>query len=592
MIYTNTYAWGFIGKDDREILLPKQKAEGDMLTVTFRPEMLKGRHFEKIRIVSPLTKFMSPAAGYMFYPALIDAGTPITYMTSDRPDCSVDSIIDGLSFAGIGGCEDAVMIQITKGNANGRFHAECIDGAYLLCPEFVLNGDEVYETLEVTYRRMPNATYSDMARCYRAYQMEVCGCVPLRDRISNRPELAYAVDSMEFRIRMGWKKVPTPVFHQTPENEPPVYVACDIAKLRKLTHAMKNVGINKAEICLVGWGMGGHDGRFPQQVPSDPSYGTDTEMREFIAEAQSMGYQVVCHTGSVQSYEIADNFDMDSMNHIRSADGCIVPKISDGYVSGGGLSGGAPYVLCANEAYDKYGINELPKVRDYGFCGLHFIDELTAVQVAPCYHPKHPANRTQAEESYRKLAQLSRELFGGYQSEAWMDYMNSDVDYIMYTSFRTRHPLPNENKLIDDYIPLWQLVYHGIVLSNPSSTTVNHTMKGAEPRLHFIEFGGRPLMYLFSKFGDRKNWMGDIDLRLLSDEDMDGVIKALREADDEHQQLKHLQYEFMENHEKLSEGVFRVTYSDRTVITVDYPGCRYTVEKDGASRTVEFGVQC
>lgn len=590
MIYTNTYAWGFIGKDDREILLPKQNAEGDMLTVTFTPEMLKGRHFDKIRIMSPMTEITAPADGYMFYPASLNNGTPLTHFTVGRPNCEIDSIIDGLSFAGIGGCENAVMIQITKGNANGRFHAECIDGKYRLSPEFILGGDEVYETLEVTYQKMPNATYSDMARCYRAYQIN-SGCTPLRERIRERPAVAYAVDSMEFRIRMGWKKVPTPVFHQTPENEPPVQVVCDIAKLRKLTKAMKAADIGKAEICLVGWGQGGHDGRFPQQVPSDPSYGTDTEMREFIAEAQSMGYQVVCHTGSVQSYEIADNFDIDSMNHIRSADGCIVPKISN-YVFYGGLSGGAPYILCANEAYDKYGISELPKVRDYGFCGLHFIDELTAVQVAPCYHPKHPANRTQAEESYRKLAQLSRELFGGYQSEGWMDYMNSDVDYIMYTSFATRHPSPLANKLIDDYIPLWQLVYHGIVLSNPSSTTVNYTMKGAETRLHFIEFGGRPLMYLFSKFGEGKNWMGDIDLRLVSDADMDAVIKELRDADAEYQKLKYLQYEFMENHEKIGEGVYRVVYSDGTVITVDYPGCRYTVEKDGASRTVEFGVLC
>ena len=587
MIYANTYAYGFIGKNDPEVLLPKQIADGDKLTVTFTPEMLKGRHFDKIRIMSPMTEITAPAEGYMFYPAKIYSGTPITYFTADRPNSEMESIFDGLSFAGVGGCENAVMIQILKGNANGRFHAECIDGLYRLCPEFVLDGDEVYETLEVTYQKMPYATYSDMARCYRAYQIENSGCTTLRERIRERPAVAYAAESMEFRIRMGWKKVPTPIFNQTPENEPPIQVACDVAKLRKLTNAMKNAGIEKAEICLVGWGKGGHDGRFPQQVPSDPAYGTDEEMRAYIAEAQALGYQVVCHTGSVQSYEIADNFDINSMSHMRTADGHIVPRVTPLYATDGGLSGGVPYTLCPKEAYDKYGVTDLPKVRDYGFSGLHFIDELTSQEILPCHHPEHPASRTEAEESYRKLARLSRTLFGGFQSECWLDYMNSDVDYIMYASFKNRHPV-GDNALFDDYIPLWQLVYHGIVLSNPSSATTNYVLKDAESRLYFIEFGGRPLMYLFSKFGDRKNWMGDIDLRLLSDEDMDGVIRALREADDEHQKLKHLQYEFMENHEKLSEGIFRVTYSDGTVITVDYPGCKYTVEKDGASYTVEL----
>ena len=599
MIYANACALGFIGQSEPEVLLPKQVANKDTLTVTFTPEMLKGRRFDKIRIITELTEVVAPADGYMFYPAKIYSGTPLTYFTEGRPDCTCDSIIDGLSFAGIGGCENAIMIQIVKGNANGRFHAEYSDGRYSLSPEFVLNGDEAYETLEVTYRSMPFATYSDMARCYRAYQMEFCGCVPIRDRIAEYPALKYAAESMEFRIRMGWKRVPTPVFTQTPENEPPVQVVCDIAKLRSLTKAMKAAGIDKAQLCLVGWSRGGHDGRFPQNVPSEPAYGTDAEMREFISEAQNMGYQIVCHTGSRTSYQIADNFDIESMSHLRGADGCIAPRITPLYALSGGLSGGVPFTLCAKEAYDKYAVKDLPRVRDYGFYGLHFIDELISEQILPCYHPNHPANRTESEESYRKIAKLSKELFGGFQSECWMDYMNSDVDYIMYTSFKTRHtskddkPFNNEDgiKLFDEYVPVWQLVYHGIVLSTPSSDNVNHTMKGASTRLHLLEFGGRPLMYLFSKFGERKNWMGDLDLRLISDDDMDSVIKPLKDAYEEYEQLNYLQYEFMENHEKIGDKVYRVTYSDGTVMTVDYINCRYTVEKDGISRTVEFKKQ-
>jgi len=44
----------------------------------------------------------------------------------------------------------------------------------------------------------------------------------------------------------------------------------------------------------------------------------------------------------------------------------------------------------------------------------------------------------------------------------------------------------------------------------------------------------------------------------------------------------------MENHEKIGDDLYKVTYSDGTVITVDYIGCRYTVQKDGVSRTVKF----
>ena len=73
--------------------------------------------------------------------------------------------------------------------------------------------------------------------------------------------------------------------------------------------------------------------------------------------------------------------------------------------------------------------------------------------------------------------------------------------------------------------------------------------------------------------------MGDLDLHSQSDADIDVATDALKRAYDEYQPLKHLQYEFMENHEKLAEGVYRTTYSDGTKITVDYNKETYTVEK-------------
>ena len=56
-------------------------------------------------------------------------------------------------------------------------------------------------------------------------------------------------------------------------------------------------------------------------------------------------------------------------------------------------------------------------------------------------------------------------------------------------------------------------------------------------------------------------------------------MDAIKVAYDEYEKYKHLQYEFMENHEKLAEGVYRTTYSDGTVFTVDYNRETYTVTK-------------
>ena len=159
-----------------------------------------------------------------------------------------------------------------------------------------------------------------------------------------------------------------------------------------------------------------------------------------------------------------------------------------------------------------------------------------------------------------------------------MDYMNEYIDAALYIGVQSK--LTHEqNPLFDEGIPFWQLVYHGIVLSNPTSQTVNYPVKEEYQHLKFLEYGGRPVMYFYSKFGDLHNWMGDDDLHCSNDAEIDSATDAIKRAYDEYETLKHLQYEFMENHEKLGEGVYRTTFSDGTTITVDYNNETYSIAK-------------
>lgn len=111
----------------------------------------------------------------------------------------------------------------------------------------------------------------------------------------------------------------------------------------------------------------------------------------------------------------------------------------------------------------------------------------------------------------KKIMRLSRETFGGYSSEGGYDCYASELDYALYNAF---HILDQQPFLCDEKIPLWQLVYHGIILSNPSAETVNDPVKGWREHLLSVEYGSRPVMYYYSKFctDQEYNWMGDIDL--------------------------------------------------------------------------------
>ena len=90
-------------------------------------------------------------------------------------------------------------------------------------------------------------------------------------------------------------------------------------------------------------------------------------------------------------------------------------------------------------------------------------------------------------------------------------------------------------------------------------------------------------MYINSRFvtesKERGNWMGETDLLCATDEQLEDSVTVLKEMYDEYVPLRHLAYERMDRHEKLAEGVYAVTYSDGTVITVDYNRNTYKVTK-------------
>lgn len=558
---------------------PIIKEEGNVMTITIPKEKLNGRNYETLRIETSLLTAKAGEPGYMFFPTNFGSGFVAAYFT-ERENTEFRSWLSATPVAGICGNDRAVFARIDGMQNDARFYAEVRDHVYRLCPEFQLDGEDLYEDISVVFYRMPNATYVDMAKLYRKYQMEVKGCVPLAERMKNRPQLKRASECLELRIRMGWKPIPTHVRHQTLENEPPMKVAVDIERLNTIVDKMYAKGIRNVEICLVGWAVGGHDGRFPQQVPVDPRFGkkdADAEMKAFIKKAQDMGYLVVCHTVSCGAYEIADNWDPKKCCQHKTPDLHLAPYVRDHYVKYG-LNGGEPFALCARCAYEDYAVRDLPKVKAYGFEGMHYIDEFTAYTPDTCLDPEHPVNRKQAREYYRKCAQLSTKLFGGYQCEGWMDFMNADVDAILYTQVQSR-PGHGLHPLFDEGIPFWQLTFHGIVMSNVSSQTVNYPAKEKMQHLKFLEYGGRPLMYFYSKFGDDRNWMGDIDLHADTEADIDQAVEMIKIAADEYDQNQSLQYAFMENHEKISENRYRSTFSDGTVITVDYDKETYEITR-------------
>lgn len=433
------------------------------------------------------------------------------------------------------------------------------DGIYYAYPRFNIDGDLPYEDICVEYVNLENGDYSEMARVYRRYMLDECGCEPLKERVKRDKRLKKSADSMCVRVRQGWKPLPSPVAEQTPETEPEMHVACTFDRVGELAAEFKKQGIPEAEFCLVGWNCGGHDGRFPQIFPADQRLGGDEKMQQLIQKTHALGYGIVCHDDATAAYRIADCFDEEYL--LKNKDGTIHPRP---YCWGGGR----PYKICPQRQYELFELSNQDKLAKLGFEGVHYIDVVTLLPLLKCYDEKHPLNRRQSADWYIKTMQLAREKFGGFSSESAFDFGAKYTDYVMYPSFE----LGKEEKptLCDEVIPFWHIVYHGIIMYNPCTFTLNYMAKGVNNRLKYFEYGGRPLVCFYANFATNNNWMGTEDFLCDTDEQMVKSVSAIKQMADDYKMLENERYEFIHSHEKIADGVYKTTYTNGTQVIVDY----------------------
>lgn len=83
------------------------------------------------------------------------------------------------------------------------------NGVYYTYPRFYIDGDMPYDDIRVEFYKLADGSYSAMARKYREYKLKN-GCVPLKERAEKDARLKKAADSIEVRVRQGWKPAPSP----------------------------------------------------------------------------------------------------------------------------------------------------------------------------------------------------------------------------------------------------------------------------------------------------------------------------------------------------------------------------------------------
>lgn len=509
------------------------------------------RGAKELRLLPELSRAETGDDGYYLMPRNIGMRGDFQVFFTEREDAEMTYSRPILSLYGIKKKDFCVLLKPER-NYKFSYTIRCEKGVYTVTPVVRFDtptSDDAYDDIRIVIIELPSdAGYADMAAAERNIRLSRGEISPLSKKCAERPVMEYQRHAPMIRIRMGWKQSPSPVKHQTPDNEPPMHVACTFADVRRIADSLKKQGINKADLQLVGWGIGGHDGRFPQFFPADERLGGETEMKKTIEYVKNLGFHISTHTIWIDSYEIADTFSWDN----------VVKDRNGRYLQIGDYSSGYAYHVCPEKQWEN-AIREEPRIAALGENGIHFTDVISIVEPDTCHSPSHPVTTAQGIAWAERLMKFNQVLYGAFCSEGAMDFALGELDYALYVTFGDGFGR-NEYAFADRYLPFWELIYHGILYYNPTSPTINYTLKDPADRLTFIMRGGLPSFYFYSRFRTgAKNWMGDNDLTL---EELEKSVSAIKEGMELYKPFEDRQLIYMTDYIFGDDGIETAVYAD------------------------------
>lgn len=436
--------------------------------------------------------------------------------------------------------------------------AEASGGNYEVFPRFKIKEIrcDPYEDIVVDFYKLGDgASYVDVGKVYRNYQLSRGEVRPLAERVKDSKSLKKAADSIYVRVKFS-----TRVRRGVPYSEwakIPMTVQYTFEDGRKILDRIKKAGMDDVEFCFVGWQKGGHDGPYPDLFPIPQELGGEKGMVETIDFGKKLGFQMTLHGNNHDAVQSASRYN----------------KLDVAWDEKGNefkytvLPGGQVYFTCFQVVHDRWLDEDIAGIKRLGIDGVMHVDVTTARPPATCNNPLHPNNRMKMAEWQRRVSQKYIDAFGGFSSEGGIDHIAGATDYALYVDWvggDFKNP-----KFVKSSVPLWQVVYHGIIMSggpfyatidasyphntekfSDSNESFNYLGSTENRYLKMIEFGGRPTFYYI----DYNN----------------ADFAPMKRAYDDYMKLRHLQFQFIEDHREIAKDVFLVKYSNGEKVLCNY----------------------
>lgn len=414
----------------------------------------------------------------------------------------------------------------------GRFSLTGGQPAWLYQPDRIPGDRQV----RFCFLNGEKANYVTMAARYRQYLIEERGAVRLADKAKSSPPLLNLIFFMGIERRTWFIA--------------DMIVMTRFSDVSQIMQELISQGVKRADVNLYNWNMGGTSQEYPQRLPVDERLGGDVELQQLAKELEQLGLnlylqddylQVMPNTNDIQPF----------LDTVRGVDGLPIGDAEQGYY------------LNPQVALRGFALRDIPQIATLGADGL--LLQNFASLALPDKNSVFPLARENFAASWMQIASISREQLGLAAMTGGNVYAIPYADRLDFVTLDSTH-----YDLFDDTIPWLQIVAHGLVSYTGSPFNLNSNRQWMF--LRHIEYGALPTFVLTQESSSRLSRTAANDIYSSRYGYWEAeVVRHYQEIEP----LAPLQTQFIVNHERLANGVYRTTYESGVQVIVNYNQTTY-----------------
>lgn len=557
--------------------------ENNALVVNIPANKLKEEGEYGFTSIEPLPFFGAAkdnTDGYIFYPdgsgALMDYNDPAHYNVNTRSfDIYGSDLIDymagtanrqaALPVYGIKQANNALFAIITQGEYDSTIKLKPsgnVIGLNTISTEFILRKfyvDPRVKSTEVKQydKKLMNnmhtvkyylldgseANYGGMANIYRNYlinDMKVPKRIKENDKIPLGLDLFTGIEEKKLIFNTF---IPMTTFNQA----------------KTILSKFKSKGIDAIQTDLIGWTKRGQY-TSPLYFPANSKLGGNSGLKNLEDYAESNSIKMFLNT-DFEYTETANKVGGYSQRNdvVYEASGMVLTNDQKDF-----------YFFNPFAIQNMFNNKFLPNAKKNGVAGVNFT--WLGDMIYSDYNKKYPSTKAQTAATFDSIMDKSSKELGLVGIDTGNAYAMKYADRIFNVKSED-----SEYFSTTEAVPFYQMVVHGLIPYSCSMEEAgNLTSDLTKQKLKWVEYGYMPYFQLTYQSSEKLKYTYYNNLFTSQYDDwIDKATDIYKEFND---RLSGLWSQFMVNHEKVSEDVYKVTYENGTKVYVNYNDSPITVE--------------